>query len=212
MAVSSHSSHHPPEVLLAQFSLHVHKSGLKPDSFHVYTYFHVRFLYMWYQEYHERHRHSRWHHTRGHALDLEPECPDIADKSEGKEGQTGNEKLDSPHQTYIATYRIRIKSYDIHHHLANTDKNIGHTLLPGKYRSNHVYPGNTSHWHNVVLMLAHLPQHWPKNKTTLGQCLVFAGHSDILLQCWFIARIAMPASDVNSHLDITILIIDNNQW
>ena len=33
-AVSSHSSHHPQEVLLAQFSLYVHKSGLNPDSFH----------------------------------------------------------------------------------------------------------------------------------------------------------------------------------
>ena len=33
-AVSSHSSHHPQEVLLAQFSLYVHKSDLKPDSFH----------------------------------------------------------------------------------------------------------------------------------------------------------------------------------
>ena len=33
-AVSSHSSHHPQEVLLAQFSLYVHKGGLKPDSFH----------------------------------------------------------------------------------------------------------------------------------------------------------------------------------
>ena len=32
--VSSHSSHHPHEVLLAQFSLFVHKGGLKPDSFH----------------------------------------------------------------------------------------------------------------------------------------------------------------------------------
>ena len=31
--VSSHSSHHPHEVLLAQFSLYVHKGGLKPDSF-----------------------------------------------------------------------------------------------------------------------------------------------------------------------------------
>ena len=31
---SSQSSHHPQEVLLAQFSLYVHKSGLKPDSFH----------------------------------------------------------------------------------------------------------------------------------------------------------------------------------
>ena len=30
-AVSSHSSHHPQEILLAQFSLYMHKSGLKPD-------------------------------------------------------------------------------------------------------------------------------------------------------------------------------------
>ena len=37
--VSSQSSHHPQEVLLAQFSLYVHKSGLKPDSFH---FFHIR--------------------------------------------------------------------------------------------------------------------------------------------------------------------------
>ena len=32
--VSSQSSHHPQEVLLAQFSLYVHEGGLKPDSFH----------------------------------------------------------------------------------------------------------------------------------------------------------------------------------
>ena len=31
--VSSHSSHHPHGVLLAQFSLYVHKSGLRPASF-----------------------------------------------------------------------------------------------------------------------------------------------------------------------------------
>ena len=34
--VSYQSSHHPQEVLLAQFSLYVHKSGLKPDSFPSY--------------------------------------------------------------------------------------------------------------------------------------------------------------------------------
>ena len=28
------SSHHTQEVILAQFSLYVHKGGLKPDSFH----------------------------------------------------------------------------------------------------------------------------------------------------------------------------------
>ena len=32
--VSSHSSHHPQEVLLAQFSLYLHKGGIKPDSAH----------------------------------------------------------------------------------------------------------------------------------------------------------------------------------
>ena len=32
--VSSLSSHHPQVVLLAQFSLSVHKCGLKPESFH----------------------------------------------------------------------------------------------------------------------------------------------------------------------------------
>ena len=32
--MSSQSSHHPQEVLLAQFSLYVHKGRLKPDSFY----------------------------------------------------------------------------------------------------------------------------------------------------------------------------------
>ena len=41
--VSSQSSHHPQEVLLAQFSLYVHKGGLKPDSFHF-----ISFLPQWY--------------------------------------------------------------------------------------------------------------------------------------------------------------------
>ena len=36
--VSSQSFHHPQEVLLAQFSLYVHKGGLKPDSFHFISY------------------------------------------------------------------------------------------------------------------------------------------------------------------------------
>ena len=35
--VSSQSSHQPQEVLLAQFSLYVHKGGLKPDSFHFFS-------------------------------------------------------------------------------------------------------------------------------------------------------------------------------
>ena len=33
--VSSQTSHHPQEVFLAQFSLYLHKGGLKPDSFHL---------------------------------------------------------------------------------------------------------------------------------------------------------------------------------
>ena len=43
--VSSQSSHHPQEVLLAQFSLYVHKGGLKPDSFHfIEPTYHLSFL------------------------------------------------------------------------------------------------------------------------------------------------------------------------
>ena len=34
--VSSQLSHHPHEVILAQFSLYVHKGGLKPDSIHLF--------------------------------------------------------------------------------------------------------------------------------------------------------------------------------
>ena len=37
----SQSSHQPQEVLLAQFSLYVHKGGLKPDSFHLFHFVHV---------------------------------------------------------------------------------------------------------------------------------------------------------------------------
>ena len=43
--VSSQSSHHPQEALLAQFSLYVHKGGLKPDSFHFISCFHVSYKY-----------------------------------------------------------------------------------------------------------------------------------------------------------------------
>ena len=32
--VSSRSSHHPQEVVLVQFSLYMHKGGIKPDSFY----------------------------------------------------------------------------------------------------------------------------------------------------------------------------------
>ena len=33
------SSQHPQDVLLAQFSLYVHKNGLKPDRFHLYFHY-----------------------------------------------------------------------------------------------------------------------------------------------------------------------------
>ena len=44
--VSSQSSHHPQEVLLAQFSLYVHKGGLKPDSFHFIYLFTAKFHFL----------------------------------------------------------------------------------------------------------------------------------------------------------------------
>ena len=43
--VSSQSSHHPQEVLLAHFSLYVHKGGLKPDSFHLYNLYQMFCVY-----------------------------------------------------------------------------------------------------------------------------------------------------------------------
>ena len=43
--VSSQSSHHPQEVFLAQFSLSVHKGGLKPDSFHFIYPFNMKFCH-----------------------------------------------------------------------------------------------------------------------------------------------------------------------
>ena len=35
--VSSHSSYHPQEALLAQFGLYMHKGGLKPDSLNCFN-------------------------------------------------------------------------------------------------------------------------------------------------------------------------------
>ena len=39
-----------------------------------------------------------------------------------------------------------------------------------------VYPVNTIHWTDVVLMLAHRLRRWPNIKTTLFQCIVLAGY------------------------------------
>ena len=52
MTASSQSSHHPQEVLLAQFSLYVHKGGLiiKPDSFHFLIYFQLAVKYLFMQK------------------------------------------------------------------------------------------------------------------------------------------------------------------
>ena len=50
--VSSHSSHHPQEVLLAQFSLYVHKGGLKPDSFNFIGYLYVYWLHFRFSFFH----------------------------------------------------------------------------------------------------------------------------------------------------------------
>ena len=61
--VSSHSSHHPQEVLLAQFSLYVHKGGLKPDSFHFFLSSpgSMSCLYgAWVRPYRGHHSISRW--------------------------------------------------------------------------------------------------------------------------------------------------------
>ena len=44
-AVSAQSSHHPQEVLLAQFSLYVHKRGLNPHPFHFISSFVTRAPY-----------------------------------------------------------------------------------------------------------------------------------------------------------------------
>ena len=44
-AMSSHSSHHPQEVLLVQNSQHVHKGDLRPHSFH-FIYFNI-FTSLW---------------------------------------------------------------------------------------------------------------------------------------------------------------------
>ena len=44
--MSSQSSHHPQEVLLAQFSQYVHKGGLKPNLFHLFLRsFHIAVAY-----------------------------------------------------------------------------------------------------------------------------------------------------------------------
>ena len=73
--VSSQSSHHPQEVLLAQFSLYVHKGGLKPDSSHLPPFIIV--IYLRYRGKHcksqdLKHVDLKLHvrHYRRHSLEL----------------------------------------------------------------------------------------------------------------------------------------------
>ena len=66
MAVSSHPSQHRQEVFLAQFSLYVHKCGLKPHSFHLYVVVIAASLDVVDREIGE----SLW--PRGSVLDLRP--------------------------------------------------------------------------------------------------------------------------------------------
>ena len=64
--VSSQSSHHPQEVLLAQFSLYVHKGGLKPDSFHF-----ISFAKLKMQQKHKRYilfSQDGWYRQSGRAI------------------------------------------------------------------------------------------------------------------------------------------------
>ena len=63
--VSSQSSHHPQEVLLAQFSLYVHKGSLKPDSFHLFSVYHVL---QWVSDTIRRHTPYVWIRLRIHRF------------------------------------------------------------------------------------------------------------------------------------------------
>ena len=86
--VSSQSSHHPQEVLLAQFSLYVHKGGLKPDSFHFgpQCYGCKKFGHIKKDCHHSKEkinekkminpRHYKAHHTKGgaNAYDSDSDC------------------------------------------------------------------------------------------------------------------------------------------
>ena len=53
--MSSQSSHYHQEVLLAQFSLYVHKGGLKPDTFHLYVRYIRTHHYSYYYKYTAKH-------------------------------------------------------------------------------------------------------------------------------------------------------------
>ena len=74
--VSSQSSHHPQEVLLAQFSLYVHKGGLKPDSFHYHrsTWHHLAISNVVQQYYRSTRRPNHQNHTMttGHHVPTSP--------------------------------------------------------------------------------------------------------------------------------------------
>ena len=66
--VSSQSSHHPQEVVLAQFSLYVHKGGLKPDSFHFINEISVKFAWVFQYIYSFRRQFRRQFSTVFHVI------------------------------------------------------------------------------------------------------------------------------------------------
>ena len=57
---------------------------------------------------------------------------------------------------------------------------------------------NTGHWINVVLMLGHRRRRGSNIKTTLVQCIVFAGRSIVSLHC---AATAVKKRDVAQWLE-----------
>ena len=71
-AASSLSSYHPQEVLLAQFSIYVHKGGLKPDSFH---FIFIMMCFLQFCETQWRHRKPFWIGTRWKRSYIRPPPP-----------------------------------------------------------------------------------------------------------------------------------------
>ena len=59
----------------------------------------------------------------------------------------------------------------------------------------YIYPTNTRHWPDVVIMLVHRLRHWPSIITASGQCLVSA---------WSYVDLAKPRGDISfiSTIDV----------
>ena len=67
---------------------------------------------------------------------------------------------------------------------------VGYQCFPDLWplRSN---PANTIHWNNVVLMLGQRRRRWANVKTTLFQCIVFAGNRPTTNICHFLVLAEM---------------------